>query len=457
MGKSAQIPLYVWLPDAMAGPTPVSALIHAATMVTAGVYMVARLHFIFALSPFLMTWIAVIGVLTAIFAASIGMFQHDIKKVLAYSTVSQLGFMFIAVGVGAYWVGIFHLMTHAFFKACLFLGAGSVITGCHHEQDMRKMGGLRKLMPVTAATYFIACCAIAGFPLTSGFFSKDEILWRVFNAGNMMVHGGEIAIWVLGAVAAIGTSFYMFRSYYMTFTGAYRGGGAAHGHDAGNHAAHDVPHESPRSMTGVLVVLAALSLVGGLAGLPHLWRLPNFMHEWTEPVFRGTAGLITEAGHGQAAEWALMAVSIGLALTGWQLARWLYLEDANPIPRKLRESRTAWVRAAYDLVYHKYYVDEIYNATVVMAVMQTRLALDWFDRNVVDGLVNLTSPVATGLAWLNGKMDADVVDGAVNGTASMIIGGGGVLRRLQTGNIRTYLQVAIAGGVILILAEYLFF
>ena len=213
MGKSAQLPLYVWLPDAMAGPTPVSALIHAATMVTAGVYMVARLNFIFALSPFVMTWIAVIGVLTAVFAATIGFFQHDIKKVLAYSTISQLGFMFIAVGVGAYGVGIFHLMTHAFFKACLFLGAGSVIVGCHHEQDMRKMGGLKKLMPVTAATYFIACCAIAGFPLTSGFFSKDEILWRAFNAGNLILPGGGIAVWALGALAAVGTSFYMFRSY----------------------------------------------------------------------------------------------------------------------------------------------------------------------------------------------------------------------------------------------------
>ena len=174
--------------------------------------------------------------LTAVFAATIGFFQHDIKKVLAYSTVSQLGFMFIAVGVGAYWVGIFHLMTHAFFKACLFLGAGSVIVGCHHEQDMRKMGGLKKLMPVTAATYFIACCAIAGFPLTSGFFSKDEILWKAFNAGNLILPGGGIAIWVLGALAAVCTSFYMFRSYYMTFSGEYRGGTRPHHHETGAHA-----------------------------------------------------------------------------------------------------------------------------------------------------------------------------------------------------------------------------
>ncbi|MBF0245577.1 MAG: NADH-quinone oxidoreductase subunit L, partial [Planctomycetes bacterium] len=224
MGKSAQIPLYVWLPDAMAGPTPVSALIHAATMVTAGVYMLARLNFIFALSPFLMTWVTIFGVLTAFFAATIGLFQHDIKKVLAYSTVSQLGYMFVAVGVGAYWVGIFHLMTHAFFKACLFLGSGSVIMGCHHEQDMRRMGGLKKLMPTTAWTYFAACCAIAGFPFTAGFFSKDEILWKAFNAGDLLLPGGGFLVWALAALSAVLTSFYMFRSYYMTFSGEYRGG-----------------------------------------------------------------------------------------------------------------------------------------------------------------------------------------------------------------------------------------
>src|SRR3954469_1206992 len=223
-GKSAQIPLYVWLPDAMAGPTPVSALIHAATMVTAGVYMVARLNFLFALSPAAMTVVAVVGALTAIFAASIGFFQYDIKKVLAYSTVSQLGFMFIGVGVGAYWAGVFHLMTHAFFKACLFLGSGSVILACHHEQDMRKMGGLREYTPITRWTYFAACLAIAGFPVASGFYSKDEILWKAWTAGGLVSPWLGHAIYVVGAVAALGTSFYMFRSYYMTFTGTYRGG-----------------------------------------------------------------------------------------------------------------------------------------------------------------------------------------------------------------------------------------
>src|SRR6266849_5733682 len=231
-GKSAQIPLYVWLPDAMAGPTPVSALIHAATMVTAGVYMVARLNFLFALSSAAMTVVACTGVLTAIFAASIGFFQYDIKKVLAYSTVSQLGFMFIGVGVGAYWAGAYHLLTHAFFKACLFLGSGSVILGCHHEQDMRKMGGLGKLMPLTAKTYLYACIAISGFPIANGFFSKDEILWRAFDSGgNLLDPNLGKLIWLVGWLTACGTSFYMWRSYYMTFTGKYRGaqGDSHHG------------------------------------------------------------------------------------------------------------------------------------------------------------------------------------------------------------------------------------
>ena len=248
MGKSAQLPLYVWLPDAMAGPTPVSALIHAATMVTAGVYMVARLSYIYAMSPTAMGWVATVGILTAFFAATIGFFQYDIKKVLAYSTVSQLGFMFVGVGVGAYWAGSYHLLTHAFFKATLFLGSGSVILGCHHEQDMRKMGGLKKLMPVTAWTYLIATWAIAGFPWASGFYSKDEILWKAFTQRGMELFGTPApwlgpAIFVIGLLAATGTSFYMFRSYYMTFTGHYRGGeGHDEEHGEDPHAAHAAPH-----------------------------------------------------------------------------------------------------------------------------------------------------------------------------------------------------------------------
>ena len=340
MGKSAQLPLYVWLPDAMAGPTPVSALIHAATMVTAGVYMVARLNFLFALSPSAMGWVALIGALTAIFAASIGFFQYDIKKVLAYSTVSQLGFMFIGVGVGAYWAGTYHLLTHAFFKATLFLGSGSVILGCHHEQDMRKMGGLKKYMPITRWTYLYACIAIAGFPIANGFYSKDEILWKAFTSRHLALFGTATpwlgpAIYVIGIIAATGTAFYMYRSYYMTFTGEYRGGeghhathnedphsaaaapksatsidaqcsdGAAHvaaadshghgGHDAHGHAApghddhshgaaaHDEeddahgghhggpPHESPWNMTVVLSLLALGSFLTLFLGIPAAW------------------------------------------------------------------------------------------------------------------------------------------------------------------------------------------
>jgi NADH-quinone oxidoreductase subunit L len=340
MGKSAQLPLYVWLPDAMAGPTPVSALIHAATMVTAGVYMVARLNFVYALSPSAMGWVGLIGALTALFAASIGFFQYDIKKVLAYSTVSQLGFMFIGVGIGSYWAGAYHLLTHAFFKATLFLGSGSVILGCHHEQDMRKMGGLKKYMPITRLTYLYACIAIAGFPIANGFYSKDEILWKAFTSRHLALFGTPTPwlgplIYLLGIVAATGTAFYMYRSYYMTFTGEYRGGeghhdehnedphsatatamshtsvlvhasdgavhadgdthghaapahaaashaGHGHGHDDA-HAAHDdgahghgghhggKPHESPWTITFVLSVLAIGSGLTLFLGLPMAW------------------------------------------------------------------------------------------------------------------------------------------------------------------------------------------
>jgi NADH-quinone oxidoreductase subunit L len=258
MGKSAQLPLYVWLPDAMAGPTPVSALIHAATMVTAGVYMVARLNFVYAMSPSAMGWVALIGALTALFAASIGFFQYDIKKVLAYSTVSQLGFMFIGVGIGSYWAGVYHLLTHAFFKATLFLGSGSVILGCHHEQDMRKMGGLKKFMPITRWTYLYACIAIAGFPIANGFYSKDEILWKAFTSRHLELFGTPTpwlgpAIYVIGVLAATGTAFYMYRSYYMTFTGEYRGG-------EGHHATHNEdPHSAAATAKSAASIAAQCS------------------------------------------------------------------------------------------------------------------------------------------------------------------------------------------------------
>jgi NADH-quinone oxidoreductase subunit L len=439
-GKSAQIPLYVWLPDAMAGPTPVSALIHAATMVTAGVYMVARLNFLFALSPAAMTIVATVGALTALFAATIGLFQYDIKKVLAYSTVSQLGFMFMAVGVGAHWVGIFHLMTHAFFKACLFLGAGSVIMGCHHEQDMRHMGGLGKLMPVTALTYLLACFAIAGFPFFAGFFSKDEILWKVFDSGNLLLPGGGKVLWVMGALAATCTSFYMFRSYYMTFSGSYRG----HGH----------PHESPLSVTLVLSVLGFLSVVGGYVGLPLLWGLPNWFEHWLEPVFEPSAPFILSAGGTHGAEWALMIFSIGIALVGFLAARWLYKGAASPLPQKLLASTSPTVRFVHRLIFHKYYVDEAYQATVVDGSLRLSSLLYRFDQGVVDFIVNACGTVSRFFSDIQGWIDHHLVDGLVNGVATVMVTGGKALKQTQTGRIQSYVYGITAGAVALVVVAW---
>ena len=377
-GKSAQLPLYVWLPDAMAGPTPVSALIHAATMVTAGVYMVARLHFLFALAPAAMTVVATVGALTALFAATIGFFQYDIKKVLAYSTVSQLGFMFIGVGVGAYWAGIFHLVTHACFKACLFLGSGSVIMGSHHNQDMRWMGGLKKYMPWTARTYMFACMAISGFPWAAGFFSKDEILWKAFDSYNMLLPGGGLIIWILAFVAATGTSFYMWRSYYVTFTGVNRHdqmpadvlaaqhakheadqgtlffpadmegqGHDDHGHQAPGHddahgghaeAHHWVPRESPLSVTVVLAILGFASLaIGWTLGFPALWKhtfhvpFGNLFEHWMQHTVGTTEALIDSAGNGVGIEWLLAGASVLVATIGWAGARALYRNRGLPL------------------------------------------------------------------------------------------------------------------------------
>jgi len=476
-GKSAQIPLYVWLPDAMAGPTPVSALIHAATMVTAGVYLVARLHFIYALSPTAMTVVATIGALTALFAATIGLFQYDIKKVLAYSTVSQLGFMFVAVGVGAYWVGIFHLMTHAFFKACLFLGSGSVIVGCHHEQDMRRMGGLRKLMPVTAVTYVIACAAIAGFPFLSGFFSKDEILWKAFDSGNILLPGGGVFLYLLAAIAALGTSFYMFRSYYMTFTGEYHGAAAGGGHaPAGNPAmrapnaagaAHDaahapahahgggLPHESPRSMTVVLVILAALAVVGGYIGLPHLWGLPNLFEHWLEPVFHGSSDLIRSAGRGEGAEWTLMLLSVVLAFAGFGAARSLYRDARSQVPARLLASPNPLVRGVHKTVFNKYYVDEAYQALFVDRSVQLARWLAWWDLQVIDGIVNLCGTIGRLFSLLQGWIDDRFVDGLVNRVGAIVTGAGRRLRRIQSGQIQAYVYGLTAGAVALVVLAYL--
>jgi NADH-quinone oxidoreductase subunit L len=517
MGKSAQLPLYVWLPDAMAGPTPVSALIHAATMVTAGVYMVARLNFLFVLSPSAMGWVALIGALTAIFAASIGFFQYDIKKVLAYSTVSQLGFMFIGVGTGAYWAGIYHLMTHAFFKATLFLGSGSVILGCHHEQDMRKMGGLKEHMPITRWTYLIATVAIAGFPIANGFYSKDEILWKAFTSHHLALFGTPTpwlgpAIYVIGLIAATGTSFYMYRSYYMTFTGTYRGGDghhgdahaddhgahaapataaatsahdapAAHGHDAhGGHAApaahghgahaapaHEpeeepdshghhggTPHESPWQITLVLAILAAGSVLTLFLGIPVLWQhtfahanTPPILEHWLEPVLSA----VVPFGHGTPAmEWLFQGLGVLAATVGFVAARAVYKDNKNEAALKAMIER--W-KGAWTVVYNKYYVDELYQAVVLRPAAGVARALSWFDGRILDGLVNAVGAVTKVFANLDGAIDRYLVDGAVNGVANVIGWAGGSLRLLQTGRIQTYLYGALGGALVVVLVNFL--
>ncbi len=472
-GKSAQVPLYVWLPDAMAGPTPVSALIHAATMVTAGVYMVVRSNVLFRLSPEASLVVAIVGAVTAIFAATIGIAQNDIKKVLAYSTVSQLGFMFMAAGVGAYTAAIFHVMTHAFFKACLFLGAGSVIHGCGGEQDMRKMGGLRKYMPSTHWTMAIATYAIAGLPFAAGFISKDEILANAF--------GYAVPIWIVGAIAAGFTAFYMSRLYFMTFWGSYRGhavegieesepahGGhnlipdqrhldqgdehsdKAHGHHV---HAHD-PHESPLSMTGVLWVLAGLSIVGGLVGWPAALggSHPTAFQRWLEPVLLpigGHAFHFHEASH--ELEWILMAISVGIALFGVFLAYRLYVRRA-PVPDVL-EPRLGFI---HRVLANKYYVDELYNMTAIAGTLALSRLLWWFDIWIVDGLVNGIRNL-TVIAFGHGSnlFDKYVVDGAVNGVGWSAKGGSMMFRRVQSGLVQNYALI-MGGGIVLIALVYLF-
>ncbi|MEO8382877.1 MAG: NADH-quinone oxidoreductase subunit L [Acidobacteriota bacterium] len=472
-GKSAQVPLYVWLPDAMAGPTPVSALIHAATMVTAGVYMVVRSNVLFRMSETASMTVAIVGAVTAIFAATIGIAQNDIKKVLAYSTVSQLGFMFLAAGVGAYTAAIFHVMTHAFFKACLFLGAGSVIHGCGGEQDMRKMGGLRKYMPSTHWTMAIATYAIAGLPFAAGFISKDEILANAW--------GYAPAIWTVGAIAAGFTAFYMARLYFMTFWGTYRGAqtvgieqsepehaghdlipdrphlddgdahaGKAHGHHAHSHD----PHESPASMTGVLWILAALSVLGGFIGWPAALggSHPTPFQRWLEPVLLPIAGQafhFHEAAH--SLEWILMAISVGIAALGVLLAYRLYVRRP-PVPDVL-EPRLGPV---YHLLANKYWVDELYDATVIAGTLAFSRILWWIDANIVDGIVNGVRHVTViALGYGSNLFDRYVIDGAVNGVAAGAKGGSMMFRRMQSGLVQNYALV-MGGGIVLIALVYLF-
>lgn len=405
IGKSAQIPLYVWLPDAMAGPTPVSALIHAATMVTAGVYMVARCSILYALAPGTLEFVAVIGGVTAVFAATIALVQNDIKKVLAYSTISQLGYMFLAMGVAAFSAGIFHLMTHAFFKALLFLGSGAVIHGMHDEQDIRKMGGLKKYMPTTYKTFLIAAIAISGIPPLSGFFSKDEILWKAFSSDY-----GSVILWLLGVLGAGLTAFYMFRLVSLTFEGQQRFG-------------HDVhPHEAPKSMTIPLMVLAALSVIGGLVGIPRSLLGGNSLEQWLEPIFSPANSKLMIAEHGVAwSEYALMTLSVGIAVIGIYAARVIYLKRTE-IAAAVMER----YNRIYKLLLNKYFVDEMYDAAIV-------------------------NPIVTGsdkLLWKG--FDVGVIDGLVNGSAGVVARTSQWLRKIQSGVAQNYAIIFI-GGIVFIL------
>jgi NADH-quinone oxidoreductase subunit L len=403
-GKSAQIPLYVWLPDAMAGPTPVSALIHAATMVTAGVYLVVRSNALFRLSPTAMMVVATIGALTALFAATIGIRQWDIKKVLAYSTVSQLGFMFIGVGVGAFTAGLFHVVTHAFFKACLFLGSGSVIHAMSGEQDMRSMGGLRKKIPITFWTFMIATIAIAGFPPFAGFFSKDEILASAL-ANPYFPRPFSIFIWIVGSVAALCTAYYMFRLVFLTFYGSFRGT-----HEQEHHL-----HESPATMTVPLIVLAALSLAGGaILGWPH----HHLLAKWLEPIFLPISG-IPEAQYeiNPNTEYILMFVSTAIAALGLWLAYARFYKRGLAADESFERTAPAIAHG----MENKWYVDEFYDATVVRPIER----LSQFLWKGIDALI----------------------DGLLAIVGYIVAAAGDLLRYFQTGNVRNY-ALMLFGGVI---------
>ena len=494
-GKSAQIPLHVWLPDAMEGPTPVSALIHAATMVTAGVYMLGRNAVLFSHAPQVMTIVAIVGVLTALMAASIGLVQYDIKRVLAYSTVSQLGYMFTAMGVGAFSAGAFHLMTHAFFKALLFLGSGSVIHAMGGEQDMRRMGNLKKYMPVTFATMMIGTLAIAGIPPFAGFFSKDEILFRAFLSNKF--------IWVLAMATALMTAFYMWRLMAMTFFGAYRGPAwdtahhadvaVAATHDAHGHAAHDDhgaghghgpwhgPHESPAPMTYPLQALAIGAMVAGLIGIPAALGGGNTLEHFLEPSFtaehriadvglRNAEGTEREPGIrneirnpqsairndeaepavSRAEELGLMLFSVVIAVIGIAAAQKFYVKSPE-ISDQLAER---WA-GAHRLLSHKYYVDELYNATVISGTFAAGKGLWSVDRNVVDGVVNGTSRLTVISAWFSGLTDRTVVDGLVNLVGWIVQESSLAFRRFQTGLVQNYALLMLF-GIFAFVGVYLF-
>jgi NADH-quinone oxidoreductase subunit L len=509
-GKSAQIPLYVWLPDAMEGPTPVSALIHAATMVTAGVYMLGRNAVLFSHAPMVLQIVAIIGVLTALMAASIGLVQYDIKRVLAYSTVSQLGYMFTAMGVGAFSAGIFHLMTHAFFKALLFLGSGSVIHAMAGEQDMRHMGNLKKYMPVTFATMMIGTLAIAGIFPFAGFFSKDEILLQAF------VHNK--AVWVIAVITAAMTAFYMFRLMSMTFFGAYHGPAweisshtavataAAHGvaHPADPHAhgqadrrQHEVshgvadsnqhsaitshqshgpwhgPHESPGPMTVPLMALAVGAIVAGFVGIPAALGGGNAIERFLEPSFtaehvEAAGSPSAEAGAARAdaepagerggeahvsrgVELGLMGFSLVVAIVGISIAYRFYVTRPE-ISQQMAER----FAGAHRTLLNKYYVDELYNATVVSGTMASARGLWTVDRNVVDGAVNGTGWLTVVSSFLSGLTDRNVVDGLVNLVGWIVQESSLAFRRLQTGLVQNYALLMLF-GLFAFVSVYLFF
>jgi NADH-quinone oxidoreductase subunit L len=407
-GKSAQIPLYTWLPDAMAGPTPVSALIHAATMVTAGIFMICRANFLYSLAPETLHVIAVVGVITALFAATIGVMQNDIKKVLAYSTVSQLGLMFVALGMGAYSTGAFHVVTHAFFKACLFLGSGSVIHAMGGEQDIRKMGGLRKYMPVTFATFLLATLAISGIPPFAGFFSKDEILAKAFEHNKV--------IWAVSSFASMLTAFYMFRLVFLTFYTTFRGTSEQEHH----------LHESPISITIPLVVLGVFSIIGGFIGFPPVTHMNHWLQNFLAPVFVASQSHAEVAELSDSTEWMLIGIAVAAAVVS---IAWAYTRF---IAKKVLPAEEGKLTGFASLVYHKYYIDEVYSFIVV-------------------------KPLLVISEWGYEVLDKIIVDGVVVFSGKLSLMTGKQLRQLQSGNIGFYLLMMVLGiiGIFIYVLTYL--
>jgi NADH-quinone oxidoreductase subunit L len=466
VGKSAQFPLHIWLPDAMEGPTPVSAMIHAATMVAAGVFLLGRTFPL--MSPEVLAVVTVVGSFTALFAATIGTTVYDIKGVLAYSTISQLGFMVAAIGLGGVVAGTFHMVTHAFFKGCLFLCSGSVIHGCHHEQDMRKMGGLRKFMPITFTCMLISTLAIAGIPFFAGFYSKDLIILKAFESTLEDFSGPSLFASIALPLAALLTAFYMFRLIFMTFFGEYRGikedSGHGHGHEEGHHGHAHTPHESPWPMTVALICLAIGGVWGGHVWLadpiqslafwhaPHTWyeKLVSLTSAYggalTEPVLEGHA--LEHATHIEhlAHSWAL-PVSLFVAFGGVALA-WAIYGRGWERSQRITGRVTGTLGEAYHAVANKYYVDEVINATVIRGSMLLARGLSLFDKHVIDGIVNAVGRSGKAAGFISAWFDKTFVDGLVNSVALVTQGFGSAVRLVQTGRIQQYATFAVFGGLL---------